>query len=205
MKKDLNGTFPLYKNISNCQRKKEELILLNRNFLKEIMKFDLVMFGDEKSKTQNIGFIFATKDSIIIDEWLKKIIINVQIYKRKISDKKLETNKKILKWNYLGNGIVDKLLKNVKGKIFYRINRNKVNALPEINFFMNYSFSKFQSYNNLYFQNRDPEIILNNTKNIILLHNSWTPSKYKAMSEKEFLKQNILLSKLLNKILYKSI
>ena len=35
-----------------------------------------------------------------------------------------------------------------------------------------------------------------------MLHNSWTPLEYKNLSEKEFLKKDIALSKLLNYIIY---
>ena len=38
-----------------------------------------------------------------------------------------------------------------------------------------------------------------------MLHNSWTPNKYRKMSEEEFLKQDILLAHLLRQILKKKI
>ena len=37
-----------------------------------------------------------------------------------------------------------------------------------------------------------------------MLHNSWTPKKYKTMKEDEFLKEDILLSQLLARILKKN-
>ena len=52
-----------------------------------------------------------------------------------------------------------------------------------------------------YFQKRDPQIILNDSLDIIMLHNSWVPFKYKNMSESEFIKEDILLSKLLSKLI----
>ena len=42
---------------------------------------------------------------------------------------------------------------------------------------------------------------LHNCKGILMLHNSWTPLKYKKMSEEEFLHQDIMLAHLLRRIL----
>ena len=108
-------------------------------------------------------------------------------------------------WNYLGNSIVDVLLKNITGKQFFYLNRKKINAFPEINFFKNSSLNIIEKYKRFYFQRGDPQIILNQSKSLLYLHNSWTPLKYKIMSEKEFLKQDILLSKLLAYLLNKNV
>lgn len=185
-----------------------DTIILNREFLKEFNNSELIMLGDEKSKTQNIGFIYAVNNSYIINEWLEQIINKVKLYKEILL--KIETNstfknnwKSEISWNFLGNGIVDKILKNTTDKQFLRIDRNKMNALPEIKFFNDSKLDLIQKYQQLYFQKRDPQIVLNNSKSIIMLHNSWTPLNYKSMSEEEFLKQDILLAKLLIHLLSK--
>ena len=185
-----------------------DTIILNGKFLNEFKDFELIMFGDQKTKTQNIGFIFSANYSYVINEWFKQIINNIRLYKEIMV--KIERNntfknywKSVTSWNFLGNGILDNILKNVTDKQFLRLDRNKINALPEINFFKDPKMDSIQKYQQLYFQKRDPQIILNNSKSIIMLHNSWTPSKYKTMSETKFLKQDILLSKLLFKILNK--
>ena len=182
-----------------------DTIILNGEFLKNYNTFDMVMFGDIKKKTQNIGFIFASHNSEIIDKWLKGIINNVRIYKKTMIIANSEKRKKINAWNYLGNGILDRLVKNAERKEFIRLDRDKLNAMPELIYYENSSLTQPQKYILLYFTKGEPQIVLNKTKNIILLHNSWTPYKYKMMSEKEFLNQDILLSKLLSKVLYKSI
>ena len=185
-----------------------DTILLNGEFLNEFKDFELIMFGDQKAKTQNIGFIYACNNSFVINEWLKQIITKVKLYKETImkvdSNQTPENNRKIhVSWNFLGNGIVNDILKNVSDKQFLRLDRYKINTLPEIKFFEGVKMNLMQKYQQLYFQKRDPQIILNNSKSIIMLHNSWTPFRYKSMSETDFLKQEILLSKLLAHILYK--
>ena len=146
-----------------------DTIILGGELFKDLKEFELIMFGDEKTKTQNIGFIFASNNSFIINEWLKEIIKQVQIYKQiMIKSKENDTFKNLTRkvkiWNYLGNGIVDKLVKNITGKRFKRLNRYKINAMPEIKFFENISLNSIQRYQQFYFKKRDPEIILNSSK-----------------------------------------
>ena len=108
------------------------------------------------------------------------------------------------RFDYLGNAIIDPLLENITNKNFCRIESKTINAFPETIFIKNFSKTKKQKYREFYFEKGDPRIILNSTKYIILLHNSWTPSKYKNMTEEEFLAQDILISKLLAQILNKN-
>ena len=184
-----------------------DTIILNREFLKEIKGFELVMFGDHKNKTQNIGFIYATKNSSIINDWLNMIINNVNLYKqslmikhymKNINNSKLKIFRdKVNSWNFLGNGIIDPLLEKVTGPKFFRLDKYKMNIFPEIKFFENTFLDYRTMYQKYYFQKGEPKEIINNTKGIILLHNSWTPKKYQRMTDKRFLKQDIILSKLL--------
>jgi hypothetical protein len=73
-------------------------------------------------------------------------------------------------------------------------------ALPE-KIFIKDNISVYMKYKMFYFSPGNPNKIIDNSQGIIMLHNTWTPYKYKKMSEEEFLKQNILLAHLLRKIL----
>ena len=154
-----------------------------------------------------IGFIYSSKNSSIINDWLKKIIYEVKIYNDTLFNKTFFNNKnkfgnKYNTSNYLGNMIIDPIIKNITENKFLFFDYNKMNIFPERKFCKNSSVHSYsQKYRFYYFQKGDPQIIINNTKGLILLHNSWTPNIYKNMSEEEFLKQDILLSKLLAKIL----
>lgn len=176
-------------------------IILNGNFTKELEKYELAMIGVEKSKFQYMGFIFASKNSNILNNWLKNIINNVKEYKQISYRNKSYLPKKMKKFDYLGNAIIDPMLKNINNKKYFRLDSKSINAFPETIYFKNSSKINKDKYKDFYFEKRDPHIILNITKYIILLHNSWTPSKYKNMTEKEFLAQDILLSKLLSQLL----
>ena len=178
-----------------------DIIITNSAFLKNLEKYELIMLGN--NNIQHIGFIIASTKSLLLDKWLIEIIKRVYTYRK--NNKSLNNRTKRVAWNYLGNDIIDRLINSTKQNKFYRIDKDKINAFPEIKFFRNTSLNAIQKYRLFYFQKRQPEIILNNTKGIIYLHNSWTPIKYKKMLEKEFLKEDILLSKLLSRILYNRI
>ena len=190
-----------------------DIIITNNNFLKNIFGYDLAFFGNPQEKIPSNAFIYAKKNSRILKEWLKHIIKRVSVYKS-LSTKKSKDSAKlsyIYKWNYLGNGIINQLLKTKK-KNFIIFDWFKMHALPERNIFhindtmagdKNIISKRFKAYNKLYFHPGDPQKIININPEIIFLHHSWTDKKYKYMSKKEFLKQNIMLSSLLKKILEK--
>lgn len=180
-----------------------DTIITNRKFLNELEKneSELVMIGEEKYKVQHIGFIFATANSSILTEWLNQIIININKSKQiNNRTKKIET---LNQWNYLGNGIIDPLVRNISSKKFLRLDKYKLNVFPELKFFENSTLNAVDKYRKFYFQKGEPESILNEVKGIIMLHNSWTPYNFKYMSKKEFLGKDIFLSKLLKIILKK--
>jgi len=187
-----------------------DIIILNGHFIKELENYELSLLGEEKFKSQSIGFIYAKKNTQLINKWLNEIKKKVGIYKNALKknyyNMKFNNSKKLyIPWNYLGNSIIDKILKNTKRNIFLRLDRNKINDLPEKIFFKNTTLNPIEKYRNFYFQKREFNIVTNNSKSLIYLHNSWTPLKYKNMSEKQFLKQDILLANLLRYILNKSI
>lgn len=178
-----------------------DTVIINGEFLKDLDKYELVMFG--KNKGQHIGFIFASKYSIIISEWLNEIINRVNNY-RKINSI-LKNRTKRVTWHYLGNGIINRIINLNKSNKFCRLNKDKMNVFPEITFFRNTTLSPIKRYRLFYFKKGHPKIVLNNVKGIIMLHNSWTPLKYQKMSENKFLKEDILLSRLLSLILNKKL
>jgi mannosyltransferase OCH1-like enzyme len=179
-----------------------DTIITNSKFMNMFNGSDLIMFGH---KCQRIGFIYAKTNSTILKIWLDNIIEKIRIYKYRFFLKIIfpiknfkDSFKKLLKWNYLGNMILEKIIKNASQKDFKSINANDKYIFLE-DFFS--KGSAYKRYNDFYFTSRDPEPILSKCNGIILLHNSWTPHKYKKMSSEEFILQNILLSRLLYRLL----
>jgi len=187
-----------------------DTIVLGREFLNDLKNTELAMFGDTINKSQHIGFIYAKNNSILINEWFQQIISNANNYKKVISKKRLINDinwknsfKKVYRWNMYGNEIVDPLLRNITNKKYYsRLDKYEMNILPEYKYFENTTLDNSQRYQLFYFKKGDLEyIIKNDKKGIILLHNSWTPKKYRKMTAKRFIKQDVRIAKLLSKIL----
>ena len=177
-------------------------IISNHEFISSIHKSGLTMIRDAKRKNfHHIGFISSSNNSKILKQWLEQIINKVK-YCNNICQKSVFNHNNFKKrWNYLGNSIIDPILKNIKNKQYYPLFTDKINVFPENIYFNNTNLRNFQKYRMFYFRRGDPQEIIKTTKGLILLHNSWTPWRYKTMSEKTFLNQDILLSKLLSQIL----
>jgi hypothetical protein len=178
-----------------------DTIVTNSSFLKRFYdyKYELVTLS------YHIGFIYASKHSIFISKWLKKILKGVNIYKKALSRNLTKKQYKYLNGaSYLGNLIFNPIVKECKGKEYLTINSYKMFAFPEI-IFIKDNLSRRTKYKMFYFSRGNPKKIIDNNQGIIMLHNSWTPNKYGKMSEEEFLKQDILLANLLRQILKKKI
>ena len=172
-----------------------DTILINTSFIKRFYGYELATLS------YHIGFIYASKNSIFISKWLRKIIKKVNIYKKALSSNYTKEQYSYFnRGDYLGNSIFNPIVKECKGKEYLQIHALKMFALPE-NIFIKDKISVDVKYKMFYFSPGNPKKIIDNSQGIIMLHNTWTPYKYKKMSEEEFLKQNILLAHLLRKIL----
>lgn len=188
-----------------------DIIITNYNFLKNIFGYDLALFGNPHEKFPAIAFIYASKNSKIIKEWLINIIKRVSIFNKLNTQKYKDFSKLsyLYKWDYLGNGILNQILKKAEKKEFIIFDWVKLNAIPERQIYQTggimtsgkKKFEIIEAYHKLYFLPGDPKKIIYNNPGIIFLHNSWTEKKYKNMSKNDFLKQNIMLSSLLKNIL----
>ena len=160
----------------------------------------------------HIAFIKANKNCAILNKWFEEINIKIAKYRdfKKNYDnmsfvKKILNNKNLKKyknWNYLGNSIINKLIKDntykktiiekYNSKAFHEINWAKINN-------KNLKLSKI--YRHFYFKNDFSSFALDNNYGIICLHNSWTPIEIKKMNKKKFFKSKNTLSEILRKIL----
>ena len=186
-----------------------DTIVIGREFLDDLKNTELAMFGDERNKSQHIGFIYASNNSFLINEWFEQIKLNVYDYKEFLSKKHnkndinwINSFNKVYSWNMLGNRIIDPLLKNITDKKYYsRLDKYKMNVFPEDKYFENIFLDNTKRYREFYFKKGDIEYIINEVKKgIILLHNSWTPKRFKKMTVKRFIRKDIRMAKLLDKL-----
>ena len=163
------------------------------------IKSDFIIFG------QHIGLISAVEESYILKKWVKWIKIKIKLHKK---DNNLLNHifhysykRKFKSWDYLGNSILNRLIKNKNPEMFTSLDVSRLKLTPEKNYKeeKGLQLNTVQNYINFYFENDLSEYILKDNCGIICLHNSWTPDKYKKMTEKEFLKTNNTLSSILKK------
>jgi len=80
----------------------------------------------------HIGFIVARKDAYVLKKWEQGLNFRLRLYKfcraRGLKLRRLE------RWDYLGNSILNGLLRFRTVKEFKSFDRKKIKALPEVNF-----------------------------------------------------------------------
>lgn len=187
----------------------DTIITSNKFFETQLNNLDteLAMFG------KHLGFIYAQKHSKILKSWVAKVkekliwdrtnllcrpLRNIL---RIFNPKKVQ---KMMKWDVLGNGLLNQHLMNAEPKEYISLCNGNYDYMPECKFANtnNLIFKKNEiMFQNFYIENDYSDYVLDNSRGIVLLHNSWMPNKYKKLSEKEFLKLNNTLSNLLKKLL----
>ena len=101
------------------------------------------------------------------------------------------------------DALISSVIAGIKEEPLSNIDYVEIYALPE-NIWKeenNIKLSNTKVYKQFYFKNDFSDYVLSKNKGIICLHNSWTPSEFKLMSEKEFLEQNCTLVNILKKVL----
>ena len=155
----------------------------------------------------HICFIKANAESEILHKWERRIFARIKFAQKVLKYGKFtrfvlkyfnrRLYKRILTWNYLGNGILDRILSRHD---YQKLERDALKTMPEL--MLAETISKpVKRYKQFYFANDYSEYVLNNTKGLLLLHNSWTPKEFRQMTKEEFLTQNNTLAKIFKTIL----
>ena len=106
------------------------------------------------------------------------------------------------RWNYCMNAMIDPLAAVADAKDYVYLPQETVNALPEERLMTSEGDAEFwQVYQDFWFRPGDPAEALKDNAGLIMLHNSWTPSEYRAMSAADFLKTPTRLAALLRQLL----
>jgi hypothetical protein len=191
-----------------------DTIITKRDFIDNAHGNDVIMVGGQRPHTGKTfvygAFIYAARaGTYFLNEWFHKLPARIKKY-RLLSKSKIL--RRIFKkrwnrcenWDYLANAIIDDMAVKYKSPDFMLINKNDVDALPEYTSDLNKDgISGKDLYVKFYFEPGDADAVLKRNGGIILLHNSWTPEKYRKMSAEEFLSQDILISDLLRTLLKK--
>jgi hypothetical protein len=194
--------------------------IVTGNFLVPMMKHkeqtELLMID------HRIAFLYASKNAQIINDWYEGQINKITDFDRQMKTVEAKVKKVILAakaigyliikrkkyegeiavtWDYLGNSILNPLMhKSTKEQV---ISLNQFDGYePELNHFTEITNHR-QKYLKFYFnpnKDLDAEKIKSENKPIILLHNSWTPHEYRALSREQILNDDKnFMSRLLQK------
>lgn len=109
-------------------------------------------------------------------------------------------------WDAMGNGPLEPALKR-HASLFRSLDRTELKALPEV-FVSKNGATNMQAYEEFYFTNKHVGLLLSAARDgsgIICLHNSWTPKRFKRMTEKTFLASGVALAGLLKQVLQKEV
>lgn len=189
-----------------------DTIITKRDFIDNAQGNDVIMVGGKRPKTGKTfvygAFIYAVRSGTdFMNEWFHALPFRISKYrllsKSKILRKLFRKQWKACEnWDYCVNAIIDDMAVKYAPPQFLLIDKDDVDALPEYTSPLNKNWISSQDlYEKFYFGPGDANEVLRKSGGIIMLHNSWTPEKYRKMSAKEFLSQDILLADLLRTLL----
>lgn len=201
----------------------DTIVTKDFDYLKrEKEKTELLLTADVKIDAYHVGFLWATKNSKILGEWLKLIKKKINEYskltlfgwKLKIKGyslihnkaKKKEYKKKIAT-RYddccrFGNDIAKIIIPGKPENEILCLDKWKV-GFPEFKYINDEDYAPNKYKKLFFFENKNFDVnkIIEDDE-IILLHNSHTPWEYKSLSEEKILSDdNLVMSRLLRKIL----
>ena len=152
-----------------------DTILTSPSFFQELTDTSCAMIGHETSI--HLAFVYAQKGSEFIRKWSEIVRQKVEVYRRfqyLLFLKRLfkEKRRRLRKWDYLGNSIVNPLAQSATSGEFSLIDKYEIVAFPELISEDN-NLTIQEKYKNFYFTKSHVSVdtILNKTKGIILLHN----------------------------------
>ncbi|MBQ4614088.1 MAG: hypothetical protein IJB31_04085 [Akkermansia sp.] len=175
---------------------------------------DFSLFGTPDRRITHAACLYAKKPHLsIIEEWVNELNETMPLIRMRYGNRfyyiiyRILNILKIVKKIYWGsafNAIMDKLVyKSDENEVTVWSREDpKYGVFPELR--TSYTFadqSVIDNYVKFWFSECSSTNDFMNESGIIMLHNGWTPSKYRKMKEEEFLSQNIRLSLFIKNLL----
>lgn len=141
-----------------------------------------MILGNNETRVNTIGYLSTPVRSTMFISWAE--------YQQRVLK-----NMSDFGWDIMGNRFTDRYLKENRDITIGDITPHWVET-----YLKDGTGSRYSKYNQVYFTDKYQLSDLRPT-NLIMLHNSWTPSWYKQLSEKEVLEQDCTLSNILREVL----
>lgn len=105
------------------------------------------------------------------------------------------------RWDYCVNAIIDPLADVAKLPDYAWLDKNEMFAIPEENLLeRDTTLNAVSAYERYWFEPGSPDEVLERCAGIIMLHNSFTPERFRKMSADEFIKTDTRLATVLQRI-----
>ena len=106
------------------------------------------------------------------------------------------------RWDYCVNAIIDPLAAKASSPDYAWVDRGELFAIPEEDLLPgDASLNPVSAYVRYWFEPGDPREVLEKCAGVLMLHNSFTPAEFRAMSPDEFLETDTRLAHLLRHLL----
>ena len=144
---------------------------------------EATVLGNPETRTNSIGFLHSEPHSEMFTEWAK------------YQDEVIANPDASYHWSVMGNDFTDPY---VREHMDITIGHIK-NCCPET-YMIKGNISRYEKYHQLYFDKKYHLSDLHDT-DMLMLHNSWTPTWYKNMTADDVLAANYTLSNILSEVL----
>lgn len=141
------------------------------------------MVGHPDTRANNIGFLHTEKESQMFKEWAEH------------QDVIIKSGLTPTHWGIMGNTFTDSYVKEHPEITIGSVEEH----FPETYMIQN-NMSRYMKYLKFYFESNYHLVDLKET-NLLMLHNSWTPSWYKCLSKQEILDNDCTMSNILKELL----
>ncbi len=179
-----------------------DTIITGRQFMERVAGSDVVMIGN--SSTVHGAFIYVARPGTpVLEHWYGQVVLRVAEYRR-LSKNWLtrqlwkKAYKKARGWDYFLNSILDPLIGVRPSSELLVIDREQVGAMPELK--LSTAEERRTAYEQFWFRPLSgigvEDVVSAANGGIILLHNSWTPPEFRAMSCEEFMARDTAMASL---------
>lgn len=169
---------------------------------------ETVMFGDTH---RDEDFIFGAfigtkcKHAHFVSEWCRVLPPRVKRwlrYKYFLQWFKRSEWRRIRKWNYCVNAIIEPLSREMKPEQYSLLDYRDFGCMPHLPKEGKLtSAEQRDAYCEYWFTPGDPEDAIRNSQGLIMLQNSWSPAEFRKMSRDEFLQQDTRMAALMRRLL----
>jgi hypothetical protein len=157
----------------------------------------------------NYGAFISTQEphAAFLEAWHQELVKRVAAAKKcrgKLWYKIFHhhANRLMYRWDYCVNAIIDPLASAADSKDYTWLDKNEMFAIPEEDLMeQDDALNPVSAYEKYWFEPGDTKDVMEKCAGIIMLHNSFTPEKYRQMTEEEFLAQDTRMAKLLKQLL----